>query len=59
MVSVDDRAQDEAEPWVPEPGFTMHYQVIFEDGRQITFLNSNFPEYEDRAIVSGQMTCLI
>ena len=34
VVSIDDRVEDEAEWWEPEPVFTMHYQVTLEDGRQ-------------------------
>lgn len=35
VVSIDDRVEDEAEWWEPEPVFTMHYQVTLEDGRQL------------------------
>ena len=40
MVSIDDRVEDEAEWWEPEPVFTMHYQVTLEDGRQLAIFRN-------------------
>lgn len=33
--SIDERVEEEAEWWEPEPVFKMHYQVTLEDGRQV------------------------
>ncbi len=41
VVSIDDRVEDEAEWWEPEPVFTMHYQVTLEDGRQLAIFRNN------------------
>ena len=33
VVSIDERVEEEAEWWEPEPLFKMHYQVTLEDGQ--------------------------
>ena len=40
VVSVDDRVEDEAEWWEPEPVFTMHYQVTLENGRHLAIFRN-------------------
>ena len=35
VVSIDGRAEEEAEWWEPEPVYKMHYQVTLEDGREL------------------------
>ena len=35
VVSIDERVEEEAEWWEPEPVFKMHYQVTLEDGQQV------------------------
>ena len=36
VVSIDERVEEEAEWWEPEPIFRMHYQVTLEDGQRVT-----------------------
>ena len=40
VVSIDDRVEEEAEWWEPEPVFRMHYQVTLEDGQQVTLFRN-------------------
>jgi len=40
VVSVDERVEEEAEWWEPEPLFKMHYQVMLEDGRQLAIFRN-------------------
>ena len=40
VVSIDDRVEDEAEWWEPEPVFTMHYFVTLEGGRQLAIFGN-------------------
>ena len=40
VVSVDERVEEEAEWWEPEPLFRMHYQVTLEDGQQVTIFRN-------------------
>ena len=40
VVSIDERVEEEAEWWEPEPVFKMHYQVTLEDGRQVTIFRN-------------------
>ena len=35
VVSIDERVEEEAEWWEPEPAFRMHYQVTLENGQQL------------------------
>ena len=35
VVSIDEREEEEAEWWEPEPVYKMHYQVTLEDGREL------------------------
>ena len=34
-ISIDERVEEEAEWWEPEPLFRMHYQVTLEGGQQV------------------------
>jgi hypothetical protein len=43
VVSIDERVEEEAEWWEPEPLFTMHYQVTLEDGHQVTIFRNMKP----------------
>ena len=40
VVSIDERVEEEAEWWEPEPLFRMHYQVTLEDGQQVTIFRN-------------------
>ncbi len=40
VVSIDERVEEEAEWWEPEPVFKMHYQVTLEDGRQLAIFRN-------------------
>ncbi len=40
VVSIDERVEEEAEWWEPEPLFKMHYQVTLEDGQQVTIFRN-------------------
>ena len=40
VVSIDERVEEEAEWWEPEPVFKMHYQVTLEDGQQVTIFRN-------------------
>ena len=40
VVSIDDRVEEEAEWWEPEPLFKMHYQVTLEDGQRVTIFRN-------------------
>ena len=40
VVSIDERVEEEAEWWEPEPLFKMHYQVTLEDGQQLTIFRN-------------------
>ena len=40
VVSVDERVEDEAEWWEPEPIFKMHYEVTLEDERQLAIFRN-------------------
>ena len=40
VVSIDERVEEEAEWWEPEPLFKMHYQVTIEDGRQLAIFRN-------------------
>ena len=40
VVSIDEREEEEAEWWEPEPVFRMHYQVTLEDGQQLTIFRN-------------------
>ena len=40
VVSIDERVEEEAQWWEPEPLFRMHYQVTLEDGQQMTLFRN-------------------
>ena len=40
VVSIDERVEEEAEWWEPEPVFKMHYQVTLKDGQQVTIFRN-------------------
>ena len=40
VVSIDERVEEEAEWWEPEPVFKMHYHVTLEDGQQMTIFRN-------------------
>ena len=40
VVSIEERVEEEAEWWEPEPLFKMHYQVTLEDGQQVTIFRN-------------------
>ena len=40
VVSIDDRVEEEAEWWEPEPVFKMHYRVTLEDGREVAMFRN-------------------
>lgn len=40
VVSIDERVEEEAEWWEPEPMFRMHYQVTLEDGQPVTIFRN-------------------
>ena len=40
VVSIDERVEEEAEWWEPEPMFKMHYQVTLEDGQRVTLFRN-------------------
>ena len=40
VVSIDERVEEEAEWWEPEPLYRMHYQVTLEDGQQVTIFRN-------------------
>ena len=40
VASIDERWEEEAEWWEPEPVFKMHYQVTLEDGRQLAIFRN-------------------
>ena len=40
VVSIDERVEEEAEWWEPEPLFRMHYQVALEDGQHVTIFRN-------------------
>ena len=40
VVSIDERVEEEAEWWEPEPRFRMHYQVTLEDGQRVTIFRN-------------------
>ena len=39
-MSADERVEEEAEWWEPEPLCTMHYQVTLDDGRQLAIFRN-------------------
>ena len=53
VVSIDDRVEEEAEWWEPEPLFKMHYQVTLEDGQRVTLFRNmkNGGWYRSESIV--------
>ena len=40
VVSIDERVEEKAEWWEPEPVFKMHYQVTLADGRQLAIFRN-------------------
>ena len=46
--SIDERVEEEAEWWEPEPLFKMHYRVTLENGR-----GGDLQGYEDGELVQG------
>ena len=40
VVSIDEKVDEEAEWWEPEPVFKMHYQATLEDGRQVAIFRN-------------------
>ena len=40
VVSIDERVEEEAEWWEPEPLFRMHYQVTLEGGQHVTIFRN-------------------
>jgi len=40
VVSIDERMEDEAEWWEPEPLFKMNYQITLEGGQRMTIFRN-------------------